>query len=141
MTTHSLDLRNRVVVCYNAGNISIRKLAERFMVNKKTVHQWLQRYREQGTVEPKQATSFRKSQLDAHRETVHAMVKEHPDYTLAEYCESCEEKTGVRLSESAMCRFLNNENLSRKKNFKGESSGDRSPAREALGVLGANPGG
>ena len=140
MTTHSLDLRNRVVACYNAGNISIRKVAERFMVNKKTVHQWLQRYREQGNVEAKKATSTKKSQLDAHRETVHKMVEEHPDYTLAEYCEVCEDRTGVRLSESAMCRFLNKENLSRKKNDEAESSTDRSTARKASGVLGANQG-
>jgi putative transposase len=115
MTTHALSLRNKVVACYNAGNISIRKVAERFMVNKKTVNQWLKRYREQGNVEPKKASSTRKSQLDVYREEVHKMVEAHPDFTLAEYCEYCDEKTGVRLSESAMCRFLKKENLSRKK--------------------------
>jgi len=36
-------------------------------------------------------------------------------YTLAEYCEYCLEKMGVGLSESAMCRFLQKENLTRKK--------------------------
>ncbi|MEG4440485.1 hypothetical protein QUB47_04765 [Microcoleus sp. AT9_B5] len=34
------------------------------------------------------------------------MVAQYPDYTLAEYCEYWHEKTGVWLSESAMCRFL-----------------------------------
>ena len=52
MTTHSLDLRNRVIACYNAGNISIRALAERFMVNKNTVNEWLKLYRAKGNVEP-----------------------------------------------------------------------------------------
>lgn len=140
MTTHALSLRNKVVACYNAGNISIRTLADRFMVNKKTVNQWLKRYREQGNVEPKKASSTRKSQLDAHREAVHAMVEAHPDYTLAEYCEYCEEKTGVRLSESAMCRFLKKENFSRKKNAQAESSWNRNSARKTSRVLGANQG-
>jgi putative transposase len=43
------------------------------------------------------------------------MVAEHLDYTLAEYCEYWGEKTGVRLSESAMCRFLQKQKLTIKK--------------------------
>jgi putative transposase len=44
------------------------------------------------------------------------MVVEHPDYTLAEYCEYWQDKTGIRLSESAMCRFLQKQKLTVKKN-------------------------
>jgi putative transposase len=43
------------------------------------------------------------------------MVVEHPDYTLAEYCEYWQDKTGIRLSESAMCRFLQKQKLTVKK--------------------------
>jgi transposase len=47
------------------------------------------------------------------------MVNEHSDYTLSEYCEYWEEKTGVRLSASAMCRFLKKQNLTLKKKHSG----------------------
>ncbi len=47
------------------------------------------------------------------------MVAEHPDYKLAEYCEYWEDKTGVRLSESAMCRFLQKQQITVKKKLYG----------------------
>ncbi|NEO43586.1 MAG: hypothetical protein F6K55_05390 [Moorea sp. SIO4A3] len=43
------------------------------------------------------------------------MVKKYPDYTLEEYCENWEDKTGVRVSASTMCRTLQNLGLSLKK--------------------------
>ena len=115
MTTYSLDLRERALALYNAENMSIRKVAERLMVNKSTVNEWLKLYREQGNVKPKRVGSTRKSQLEEYKEEVKRMVAEYPDYTLAEYREYCAEKMGVELSESAICRFLKKENLTRKK--------------------------
>ena len=56
------------------------------------------------------------SQLFGQEEKIKEMVVEHPDYTLAEYCEYWQDKTGVRLSESAMCRFLHKQKLTVKKN-------------------------
>lgn len=115
MTIYSLDLRTRVVALYQSGDMSIRKIAEIFMLNKSTVNEWLKLYREQGDLKPKRVGSTRKSQLEEYAEEVKKMVEEHPDYTLAEYCEYCLEKMGVELSESAMCRFLKKQKLTRKK--------------------------
>ncbi len=115
MTIYSLDLRKKAVALYEAGNMSIRKVAERLMVNKNTVNEWLKLYREQGNAQPKRVGSTRKSQLEDYKEEVKKMVAEYPDNTLAEYCEYCLEKMGVGLSESAMCRFLQKEKLTRKK--------------------------
>ena len=115
MTIYSLDLRERALALYTVGNLSIRKIAERLLINKSTVNEWLKLYREQGNVKPKRVGSTRKSQLEDYKEEVKKMVAEYPDYTLAEYCEYCLEKMGVGLSESAMCRFLQKENLTRKK--------------------------
>jgi putative transposase len=53
------------------------------------------------------------------------MVAEHPDYKLAEYYEYCEGKTGVRLSESAMCRFLPKQQLTVKKKTMRNSQADK----------------
>lgn len=115
MTTYSLDLRNRVIASYMTENLSIREVADRFMINKDTVNKWLKLYRDQGNVKPKRVGSTRKSQLEEYKEEVKRMVEEYPDYTLAEYCEYCLEKMGVELSQSAMCRFLQKEKLTRKK--------------------------
>jgi len=68
-----------------------------------------------GNVKPKRVGSTRKSQLEEYKEEVKKMVAEYPDYTLVEYCEYCLEKMGVGLSESTICRFLQKENLTRKK--------------------------
>ena len=115
MTIYSLDLRERALALYTVGNLLIRKIAERLLINKSTVNEWLKLYREQGNVKPKRVGSTRKSQLEDYKEEVKKMVAEYPDYTLAEYCEYCLEKMGVGLSKSAMCRFLQKENLTRKK--------------------------
>jgi putative transposase len=44
MTIYSLDLRKKAVALYETGNMSIRKVAERLMVNKNTVNEWLKLY-------------------------------------------------------------------------------------------------
>ena len=115
MTIYSLDLRERALALYIVEKLSIRKIAERLLINKSTVNEWLKLYREQGNVKPKRVGSTRKSQLEDYKEEVKKMVAEYPDYTLAEYCEYCLEKMGVGLSKSAMCRFLQKENLTKKK--------------------------
>ena len=116
MKSYSLDMRQNIVNTYEAGHTSIRKVAERFQVSKSTVQLLLKRKRETGKLLPSQAKGGKPSQLFGHQEHIKEMVVEHPDYTLAEYCEYWQEKTGVRLSESAMCRFLQKQKLTIKKN-------------------------
>ncbi len=112
---------------YNVGNLPIRKVAERLLINKSTVNEWVKLYREQGNIKPKRVGSTRKSQLEEYKEEVKKIVAEYPDYTLAEYCEYCLKKMRVGLSESAMCRFLQEENLTRKKkDIKSNSGRNRS---------------
>jgi putative transposase len=115
MVTHSLDLRERVVACYNLGNISLREVADRFMINKNTANKWVNQFKQQGNLLPKKVGTQKTSQLEPYKQEVIKMVEEHPDYTLAEYCEYCDEKMEVRVSESTMCRYLQQQNLSRKK--------------------------
>ena len=103
MTIYSLELRERALALYNVGNLSIRKVAERLLINKSTANEWLKLYQEQGNVKPKRVGSTRKSQLEDYKEEVKKMVAEYLDYTLTEYCEYCLEKMGVGLSESGRC--------------------------------------
>ncbi|NJO79995.1 MAG: IS630 family transposase, partial [Cyanobacteria bacterium RM1_2_2] len=60
--------------------------------------------------------------LAGYEREIAEMVETHRDYTLAEYCESWQEKTGVRVSESTMCRFLQKQQLTVKKNISQRSS-------------------
>ena len=49
MKPYSVDLREKIISVYEAGNTSIRKVAERFKVNKNTVQDLVKRKREKGT--------------------------------------------------------------------------------------------
>lgn len=115
MNAYSLDLREKIVTTYEGGNTSIRKVARRFQVSKGVVQNLINLKRRTGELRPKKATGGRKSQLAGREEEIALMVEEHPDYTLAEYCEYFGEKTGIRVSVSTMCRALDKQNLTRKK--------------------------
>jgi transposase len=105
MKPYSLDMRQKIVNTYEAGNTSVRKVAERFQTKKRD-----------RKITPSSGKRGKPSQLFGQEEQIKEMVVEHPDYTLAEYCEYWQDKTGVRLSESAMCRFLQKQKLTVKKN-------------------------
>jgi len=114
----SKDIREKIVNTYEEGNTSIRKVAERFRVSKNTVQKLVKQKRETGNINPQKARGGKPSQLTGWEKEVTRMVEEHSDYTLSEYCELWEDRGGVRLSESAMCRFLGKLKLTRKKKTK-----------------------
>lgn len=118
MKPYSLDLREKIISTYEAGNTSIRKVAERFQVSKNTVQSLLKRKQATGTLNPAPATGGKASQLAGYEQEIAEMVETHQDYTLAEYCEYWQDKTGVRVSESTMCRFLQKQQLTVKKTFR-----------------------
>jgi transposase len=135
MPVYSMDIREKIVSAYEAGNTSIRKVANRFMVSKGVVTRLLHQKRTTGELTPKRATGGKPSQLAAHPAEIIDMVSQHPDWTLEEYCEQWQEQSGVRISVSAMCRFLNKQNLSLKKNTSQRSSRDRPGTTKTVGLL------
>jgi transposase-like protein len=52
MKAYSLDFREKIVSAYKAGNTSIRKIAERFMVTIRTVHRLIKQKEETGDLTP-----------------------------------------------------------------------------------------
>ena len=92
------------------------------MVSKGVVTRLLNQKKTTGDLSPKRATGGKPSQLAPHQAEIIDMVNQHPDWTLEEYCEQWQELSGTRLSASAMCRFLNKQNLSLKKNTAQRSS-------------------
>ena len=115
MRALSKDIRERIVSAYEAGNTSIRKVAARFSVSKNTVQKLVTQKRETGNISPNKARGGKPGQLEKCEKGIVAMVEEHSDYTLSEYCEVWEERSGIRVSESVMCRFLGKLRLTRKK--------------------------
>lgn len=118
MRPSSKDIREKIVSTYEEGGTSIRKVAERFRVCKNAVHNLLKQKRETGDISPQKARGGKPSQLAGREQGIISMVEEHSDYTLSEYCELWEERGGVRVSESTMCRFLGKLKLTRKKKTK-----------------------
>ena len=115
MTAYPLDFRQKIVSAYEAGNTSIRKVAERFMVTKRTVQRLIKQNRETGDLTPKKVGTKKPSPLEAHKEIIVETVEQHPDWTLWQYCEEIAEKTGVSVSTGTMCRFLEKQELTLKK--------------------------
>jgi putative transposase len=74
--------------------------------------------------------------MEGYEAEIATMVSEHPDYTLAEYCEYWVEKTGIGVSESTMCRQLQKQKLTLKKNSQEQSSRYRKYPSKTPRVLG-----
>lgn len=118
MKPYSLDLRQKIVGAYEVGETSIRKVARRFQVSKSTVQELLKRKKETGLLLPQTARFGKPKQLSGDKNEREQMVQKITDYTLAEYCEHWQEKTGIRVSENTMCRFLAQAQPTLKKNLR-----------------------
>lgn len=117
MKAYSIDLRKKIVNAYSEGNTSIRKVANRFGVAKSFVQKLLLSQKNQGHVEPRQQGGALKGKLDGAEELLGLMVEEYPDATLLEYCEYWGENHHQWVSKSAMCRALQQQKLTVKKNI------------------------
>ncbi|MDJ0679340.1 MAG: transposase [Xenococcaceae cyanobacterium MO_167.B52] len=115
MRAYSLDLRERIIASREEGT-SIRKLAKQFKVSRGMVWNLIKLRQETGNIVPKPATGGKQSQLAGKEAELAAMVQQYPDYTLEEYCEYWDEHTGVRVSASTMCRELQKQRWTIKKN-------------------------
>lgn len=131
----SLDLRERIVTSYESGTTSIRKLATRFQVSKTTVHSLIILKRETGHLAPKPARGGKLSLLVGKEADAMAMVADHRDYRLSEYCDLWLERTGMDIAESTMCRFLQRLKLTRKKNKTERQVTVRGGSAAARGLL------
>ena len=115
MKPYAVDLREKVVSTYYSGNISVRKLAVSFGVGKAFVQKMLKQYKAEGHINPGKQGTRKKAVLADSSDRLIALVKQYPDATLAEYCEYWLESHKQVVSESMMCRALQQLNLSRKK--------------------------
>lgn len=89
MQALSMDLRERIVSAYEAGEGSHSVLAARFAVSKAVVGKLVRQQREQGTLEPQVHLRGRKLAITGKKlERLQQHLIDHPDATLAERIEA-----------------------------------------------------
>ena len=85
MKTISLDLRERILATYDAGESTREEVARRFRVSVGLVKKLLQQRRRTGEIGPRHYRSGRKPRiLPEHRERLRQVLAQKPDLTLAE---------------------------------------------------------
>jgi transposase len=89
MKTLPLDLRQRIVGAYDAGQGTRDEIALRFGVSTGMVKKLLQQKRHTGDIAPRHHHSGRKPIiLPSHRKQMRQLIRRKPDITLAELRES-----------------------------------------------------
>jgi transposase len=110
----SLDLRVRTLAAVTAG-ASHREAGERFGVSAASVSRWRKLQRQQGDAQPKALGGDRRSgRIEAHKETILAMLKATPDSTIEELRRLLAGKDLV-FGEGTIRRFLARHGITRKK--------------------------
>jgi transposase len=122
MKPYSIDLRQKIIEAYQNQEGSQRQLAKRFKVSLSFTQKLLKRYRETNEIEPRKSGKGFIARLEQHTQVVEKLVADNNDITLEELQNSLELETGVKLSISNICRFLQRKKLTRKKNSQIESS-------------------
>jgi len=109
---YSSDLRERVIATVTAGS-SRREAAELFDVAVSTAVKWLQRLRDTGSsaAKPRGGST---SRLEQHTARILAVIDKRPDATLKEIVAALG-KQRIRTSRSALARFLDRHDITRKK--------------------------
>lgn len=113
---YSLDLRQKIVESYENNEGSIRQIAKRFKVSKDCVQRLLNRYRREGTIEPKPYSGWNKPKLnEEHLQILAALIEEDNDATNVQLAERIFLRTGVQVSGWTIGRALKKLNITRKK--------------------------
>jgi transposase len=85
MKTLSVDLRERIMACYDAHEGTRQTIADRFRVSPGMVKKLLQQRRRTGDIRPRHHLAGRKPKiLEQHRQRLKELVAGQPDMTLAE---------------------------------------------------------
>ena len=116
MHSYFVDLRQRIVQSYLAGEGSVREIAKRFVVSPVTVQEYLKLYKQKGDLFPEEYVGGRKPAISNKQlSLVKTLLEKQSDMTLAELCTVFEKKTGIRVSSSSMHRAIEKINWTYKK--------------------------
>ena len=83
MSTLSIDLRERILVAYDAEDSTREEIAKRFMVSLGMVKKLIQQRKATGDIAPRHKFSGRKKKITAdHRQQLRQMIADQADLTL-----------------------------------------------------------
>lgn len=103
MSPYSLDLRQRIVDCYENGEATQKAIAAKYSVCQRTVASFLKLKRETGDCAPKPRAGGPKFKLDEdEKQRLKDSVRAQPDATL----EELKEKLGLAVSIMTIHRAL-----------------------------------
>jgi transposase len=107
MGIYSKDLRIRAVAAVERG-IPRREVVETFSISLTTLKRWLRMRREGKDLSPGLSTGRRRRILSSLQEKrlLWGQLKDNDNATLERHCQLWEEKTGVRVSISAMSQAI-----------------------------------
>jgi transposase len=108
------DLRRCVVRAVESGMTQV-EVAETFGLGVRTIRRYLSRWRENGQFARGKFGGHKKHLLANHAQRVGKLVTAEPDLTLAALCERLA-AAGIKVSTSALDRFLRAVGLTYKKN-------------------------
>jgi transposase len=108
------DLRQRVVRAVESGKTQL-EVAQTFDLGLRTVGRYMSRWRENGQFARGKFGGHKKHLLAAHAERVWKLVTAEPDLTLTALCQRLAAQ-GVKVSTSALDRFLTASDFTYKKN-------------------------
>lgn len=110
------DLRRRIVAAYQAGEGTLREIAERFQVGSASVTRLLRLERETGSIEPKTYTRTAETRVRAEDiPLLKSWLSENPSLTQDELARRYERETGRAVSQRTISRVLSQAGITRKK--------------------------
>lgn len=105
MRAFSLDLRQRIVDALQSGQTRT-KVAERFGVSLATVDRFAKLWREQKPLSPRPITGRPRAIIGTEQELLQELITSQKDATLESLVQALQEKTGRKVSISALQRNL-----------------------------------
>ncbi len=114
MKAYSEDLRQRIVQAVNEG-ASQPVVADRYTVSLNSVKRYVKQWRASGSLAPQPRPGRPRAIPSAVDAALVAQFDADPDATFATYCDQWEATTGVRISQSTMCRAQQRVGWTRKK--------------------------
>jgi len=124
---YSIDLRTRIVTAVDRG-MRVSEVAQLFLVTDKTVYNYLQRRQATGSLHAKPISGRRLSIPIESMQDFIFFLSEHPEETLAGYCEMWEERTGKRLASGTMHNAIVRAGWTRKKKQQSRANGKQKSA-------------
>ena len=113
---YSIDLRKKILSAWQGKEDSQRNLAKRFKVSVSFIKDLLRNYKETGEITAKPQGGDHRSKLkEKEQELLRKMIQEKTDIYLREIQNTIQEKTGIEVSISSLCRTLKKLELRRKK--------------------------